>query len=793
MWRIFGGAKRESDLNEELESDIGMEARRLEAEGLSRAQAAIEARRALGSRALVAELTRESWGARWLTALCQDLAFALRSAGRAPAFTAAVVLSLALGIGAATVIFSLADAVYLRPLPYPGPNRLMFVAMRIFHLEFVLSPDYVAWRKDHSAFAGLAAMQFHGGNPATLGGKEPLEVHVSRVSYNFLATLGVQPAIGRNFERSDELPNAPRTALLADALWRNRFGSQRGIVGQNITLDGVAYQAIGVLPRSFIMPMEVRSDILTPLPIPESLSHHDRALATWTVIGRLQPGVTQARALANLKVLFAASKADAPEIFRDDVSVMLEPLQERMAGNARALLLVLAGAVGCLLTIACANVANLLLARWSARSRELAVRAAIGARRNRLVRQLLTETALYCAAGCAAGMALMTAGLRSVVYFAAGSLPRLDEVKIDGRVFAIALAVSLLAMLLFGVLPALRAGRADLQSVLQHASRAGMGGGYRAGRRALVAGEIALSTLLLWGAVLLLQTLWRMEHDRLGFAPDRVIAVSIPLRQSGAPAAARKSLTEEMLTSIRRIPGTLFASWSECTPLTGGSTGTTFTRADRPLPKPWDRGDTVSGCATGPEYFQASGMTLLRGRAFTDADFARPQTLAIVNEALARRYFPGEDPLGHQIGGGPNGAWKTVIGLVADTKNRGLNQPPTPQMFLNDFALYPGSAVAFVVRYAGPEALFTGTVRASLRRIDPSLLANFETLDTAIARIRPGRASTACWWEASPRWPSSWRWLASTECWHLPCRAVRRKSEFVWPSAPAHSACRAWF
>jgi len=328
--------------------------------------------------------------------------------------------------------------VYLRPLPYRAPQELMFVAMRMFGLEMVLSPDYAAWRRDRSAFAELAAMQYHGGNAATLGEREPVEVRTTRVSYNFVPTLGWQPALGRNFDPQEELPNAPRTALLTDALWRKQFRARPEIVGQNIVLDGVTYQVIGVLPTAFVMPMEVATDILTPLPVSPTASHHDRGMATWTVIGRLRAGVTEAQALANLKTLFAASKADAPEIFRNDVSVIMEPLQQRMAGNARTLVLVLAGAVGCLLLIACANVANLLLARWSARTRELAVRAAIGAGRGRLVRQLLTETMVWCAAGTALGMAWMAAGLRAAVYFAAGSLPRLNEVRADGRVFGIA-------------------------------------------------------------------------------------------------------------------------------------------------------------------------------------------------------------------------------------------------------------------------------------------------------------------------------------------------------------------
>jgi predicted permease len=466
----------EPRLREEMEQHMALETEANIRAGMKPEEARRQAVLKFGPVEAIRESYHAEGGLPAIETVLADCRYALRSGRRTPVFGAAVVLSLALGIGTATVIFSLADTVYLRPLPYPAPHELMFVAMRIFQLEMVLSPDYVAWRKDNSAFLQLAAMQFHGGRPATLGGKDPAEVRVTRVSYNFVTALGVQPSMGRNFEQSEELPSAHETALLTDALWRTRFGSRADIVGKNIALDGVSYEVIGVLPHSFVMPLEVQTDVLTPLPISPTINHHDRGLATWTVIGRLRPGVTQAQALANLKLLFATSKADAPEIFRDDVSVMIEPLQQRMAGNARTLLLVLAGAVGCLLMITCANVANLLLARWSARSRELAVRAAIGARRGRLVRQLLTETTLYCVAGSAAGIAIMVLGLRTVVYVGAGSLPRLNEVRADMRVFAIALGVSLLTMLLFGVLPALRAGRVDVQTVLQHASRPGVSG-----------------------------------------------------------------------------------------------------------------------------------------------------------------------------------------------------------------------------------------------------------------------------------------------------------------------------
>lgn len=737
MWRIFGGRRREAELDDELQAHIEIETQRLESEGLSAEDAAREARRTFGSRALIAERTRDSWGARWLTGIRQDLDYGLRTARRAPLFSVVVIVSLALGIAAASVIFSVADTVYLRPLPYRAPDELMFVAMRLFGREMVLSPDYVAWRKDHSAFQELAAMQLQGGRATTLGNEDPIEVRTTRVSYNFVRTLGVELALGRSFEQSEELPNAPKTAILTDGLWRNHFRSRHDITGQKIGLDGVTYEIIGVLPPSFLMPMEAPTDILTPLPVSPTLNYHDRELAAWTVIGRLRPGVTQEEALANIKTFFAASRVDAPEIFRNDVSVMVEPLQKRMAGNARTLLLVLAGAVGCLLMIACANVASLLLARWGARFRELAVRAAIGARRGRIVRQLVTEAALYCAVGSAAAMALMAFGVRAFVYFAKGSLPRLQELRADGRAFWIALGVSLLTMLLFGVLPAARAGRVDIHAVLQSAAQPGESGRYRGARRALVAGEVALSVVLLWGAVLLMQTLWRMQHDHLGFAPEHAMSISIPLRDPNAKAN-RRALTEEMLARIQTIPGTIAASWGECTPLTRPPSGSTFSRSDRPLPKPFDRGNSVNTCPVGPEFFEASGMRVVRGRAFTKADYDHPQTLAIVNQALTRRYFPGENPIGHQIGGWRNGGWKTVIGVVADTKNEGLNQPPAPQMFLNDTALYQGSDMAFVVRFAGAEPLFARAVRAALRQIDPGLLSKIETLDQVIGRMSAG-------------------------------------------------------
>jgi putative ABC transport system permease protein len=445
-------------------------------------------------------------------------------------------------------------------------------------------------------------------------------------------------------------------------------------------------------------------------------------MSAWAVFGRLKSGVTLAEARADLNRLFAASKADAPMIFRSNISPVLQPLQEHRVGNARVLLLVLIGAVGCLLLIACANVANLLLARWAARSRELAVKAAIGASRARLVRQLLTETVLLTTLGCFAAMGFVAVALRAFVHYAAGELPRLSEVTLDARVFGVALIVSLLTVLLFGVLPALRAARADIQSVLQKARRSSISGRYQLLRRSLVAAEIALSLVLLSSAALLLQTLWHMEKDHLGFQPEHLLSITVPLQGMNVANGKRQQFSDEIVSYLQSLPGTEAAAAAECTPVSGGSIGVSFSRSDRPF----------------PDYFKAAATPLVRGRFINEQDFAHPSTVAIINEAAERAYFPGEDPLGKRINGGPQGQWKTVIGIIADTKNQGLNQPAMPEMFINDLALYAGSDLHFIVRNIGDTQPLISGVRAKLQAVAPGAFVKFEAVDQTITEMTAG-------------------------------------------------------
>ncbi|MDR3700025.1 MAG: ABC transporter permease [Candidatus Sulfopaludibacter sp.] len=728
MWRRLFRKPSDADLAEELEAHLAIETKQWMDRGLPREQAELQARRLFGSRALTLEATREVRGIAAFGRFSQDLRYAARVLRRSPAFTAAAVLSLALGIGVSTAIFSIADTIFLRPQPYRDAAQLTWVAIRFpdNNAEFLPSPDYVAWRHDNQAFEQLAATGFNG--TMVLGGPSPAEVRGARVSANFLDAFAITPAAGRSFNTQEELPNGPKAVLLTDHVWRDRFQSRRDILGSSIPLDGQPYTVIGILPPSFAFPLDTRIDLLTTLPVSPTANHRDRSMFTWSVFGRLKPGVTMVEARADLDRLFANTVADFPQLFHADNHPVLESLRDHRAGRIRIAMFLLMGAAAFLLAIACANVANLLLARWSARGRELAVRAAIGAGRGRLARQLFTEIALLIAAGTLVALLLMAVALRAFVHFAAAALPRLSEVTTDFRVFGIALLVSLVTALLFGGLPALRAGRVDPQSVLR---RGAAPVGHRFLRHTLVTVEVALSVILLSGAALLFQTLWHLQNDHLGFQPEHLLTVTIPLRGPDRQPAARNALIVSTLAELRRIPGTEAGALTECTPMSGGSMSITFSRSDRPLPEPFHRGDSISLCGVGPDYFLAAGSRTVQGRFFTDEDFHHLDTLAVINEAAARAYFPGESALGKEILGGRAAAFRTVVGVIADSKNQGLNRPAAPQAFIDNPVLGGAGDLLFLVRGAAPE----GAVARVLRAAHPHLFSKVETLDQAIGQM----------------------------------------------------------
>jgi len=721
--------QEENDIAEELRAHLEIEIAQLMAAGATREQAELEARRKFGSPALVMEVSLDARRFVWLERLWQDVRYAAGILRRSPGFTAAVAFSLALGIGASTAVFSIADTVYLRPLPYSHPEQLAFVGIHFPYMaaEIMPSPDYVAWRRDDQSFQQMAATQ--GAYTMLLSGGDPMEVHVARVSANFLSTFAIAPALGRDFLPSDELPDGALEVLLTDRFWREHFQGRRDIAGRPMILDGQGYTVAGILPARFVFPMDVKVDALTTLHISPNASHRDRTMAALSVYGRLKPGVSLARAQANVETLLRTTSADFPRMFRTGTRPVVQSLQRHRVGNPGLVIRLLIGAVACLLLIACANVANLLLSRWSARSRELAVRAAIGATRGRLVRQLFTETALVTSLGCLLGLVLVAAALRAFVHFSAGELPRLAEVALDGRVLALALAVSVLTSIVFSALPVLRAGRMDIQTVLQQAGRRSVTGGHRMLRRGLVAVEVALSVILLSGAGLLLQSLWRLQRDHLGFLPEHAITITIPAGRVSISATERAALANEILEAVRQIPGTEAGAVTQCTPLYSEAGTRVFARSDRPR---YGIGDNIAICGVGPDYFRAAGTRLIEGRAPAPEDYLHPGTVAVLNEAAVRTYFPGENPLGKQILDPEN--WKTVIGVVADTRNHGLGQPAFPQVFVNDTS--PGSGpfgLMFLARTVADEAALASEVRGELRAHHPGTLAKIESLDQVIS------------------------------------------------------------
>ncbi len=727
----------EEELDEELRLHVELEVERKIAGGMTEAQARRETLREFGALDQMKEDCRDARGLGAIENLLRDARYALRRLRRDWRFTAAAMLMLALGIGATTAVFSIADTVFLRPLPYKNADRLMWVGVQFRGFAFVPSPDYIAWRRDNRTFDALGATQASATTSMLLGGVDPTQVHAGKVSANFLDVFTVKPALGRSFRPEEELPNGPKAALLTDRFWREHFHADRSVVGAPLTLDGKPYTVIGVLPASFSYPIDVEIDLLTTLPIESTAGHRDRVIMTWQVFGRLKANVSMQAARDDLERLFAASKADFPQMFRGDSRLVFQTLQEHRAGNVRTLLFLLMAAAGCLLAIACANVANLLLARWSAWGRELAVRAALGAGRERLAGELLTEILLLVAMSTAAALAIAVAGIRGFVYFAANSLPRLSEASPDIRVFSIALLMSLVTALAFGGLPLLRARGINVQAVLQKAARTGISGGQRHLRRALVAVEVGLSVILLAGAALLLETLWHMQHDHLGFLPEHLVTISVPLPSGLVDAVQRKMLIEEILNLVRRTPGTEAIAQTQCTPLFMGVGSSTFTRSDRPKPEAFHLGDGIGICAAGEGYLDAVGAQLKRGRFFQSTD--APGTAAVINETAARKYFPGEDPLGKQILGNVGmGPWKTVVGVVGDTKNQGLNMPALPHALLND-DLGPGEEesgpLLFVVRTVAGEAEVARVLREEMRANHPGLFVRFQTLDEAIEEL----------------------------------------------------------
>ncbi len=658
----------------------------------------------------------------YLGELAHDAAFACRQLRKQPGFSLLAILTLALGIGGATSIFSALYAVVLRPLPLADPGRLYAVGETFQgQLGPMSAGIYVDAASGTSAFAGLAAEQHFSFNLAE--GAAPERVGGGRVTANFFDVMGAKPALGRVFTPEEDTPGNDRVVVLSHRLWQRRFGGAP-MIGREIRMNGAPYTVVGVMPRSFDLTSD-SEELWTPVAFaPERRAMHDEHYLS--VFGRLKPAATPQRAMAELDAVAQRLRRDFPKDALH-LEFAMEPFLDNFVGAYRSRLLVLMAAVAGVLLIACSNVANLLLARGAARGREVAIRAAIGAGRGRIVRQLLTESAVLGVLAAAAGLTLSHAAIRAVVAWSPPGVPRLDQAQVDGVALAFTIFVALISSVLAALVPAIRLARRGVQSGLHEGRRGSAGGGVRDRlRTGLIAGEVGLSLVLLVGAGLLIRSAIAMQRVNPGFDPTGVFAARFSLpEQTYAEPAHELATLQQISEASRQIPGVAAAAVTSYAALGsgGGSNGL--------VPEGWDadrRVDSVLRLVT-PGFFDVMRVPIVQGRRFDENDRAATQRVMIISETLARRAFPGQNPIGKRINcceASPEGAMKTVVGVAGDIRSRGPATGPYPEFYLPLPQAPPESWNWFrtyyvVARAAGDARRLESAMRAMMQRIDPDV------------------------------------------------------------------------
>ncbi len=652
-----------------------------------------------------------------LDAVRQDLRYALRQLRSHPGFAAVVLLTLGLGIGANTAMFSVVDAVLLRPLPYPEANRLVLLQGHKEGIgnESASVPDFLDWKAQSRSFSGMTAFAGASLNLAGSEGRPPERLIAARVTSDFFRTLGVGPSPGRGFTREEDRAGAGKVVVLGRSLWKDRFGGDPDVIGRAVTLNGEPYTVVGIAAPGFQFPSWAQA--WTPVAPQPGSPGQGRRSDFLGVVGRLAPGVTLRTARAEMTAIGRRLERQYPAT-NTGWSVAVTSLRERIVGDVRPALLVLLGAVGLVLLIACANVANLLLARGAARGRELALRSALGARRGRLIGQLLAESLVLSLLGAALGVLLAYWGTRALVGLDPGALPRLGEVRIDGLVLLFALGAAVLTAAVFGLAPALRLARPDLRRALVEGGRSsGMrGGGFL--DRGLVAGQVAVALVLLVGAGLLIRSFARLEGVDPGFRARGVLTARVSLPESRYPDDPRmREFWNGLLARLGKLPGVTAAGATSDLPLQSGSY-LSFRIEGRPAPGPDVVQDAVV-CAEGGDYFRSLGISLVRGRLPDARDGPEGRPVAVVDRAMARRYWGHDDPIGDRISFDGT-RWYTIVGIVGDVRTESLDRPGYPHAYLS-YRQSPRHGMALTLRTDGDPAALAGPVRAAVGDIDPTL------------------------------------------------------------------------
>ncbi|HUG40083.1 MAG TPA: ABC transporter permease [Longimicrobiales bacterium] len=737
------GRQVERDVSEEIGFHLGSRVDDLMAAGLGRAEAE---RRAMGEfgdvaaaeRALRRESARRERRARrteWVRELGRDIAFGWRTLRTSPGFTAAAVITLALGIGATTAIFGGVHAVLLRPLPYPAPDRLVKVwetSPEGATTNVVSSGNYMDWREQTTSFSALGAHSWLFGMTLT-GEDDPVRLRVVRITPSALDALGAGAVAGRTFVGAEGEPGGEAVAMISHRLWRGRFGGEPGIVGATVTLDGQPHTLVGVMPPSFDYP-DPEVDVWRALRFGVA-DREQRRSHQWNVIGRLADDVPLERARAEMDAV-AGRLAQAHPQHMTDWGVNVVPLRADMVGEVRGLLWVLLGVVGVVLLLTCVNLANLLLARATARDREMAVRGALGAARRRLVRQLLVESLLLGVLGGGLALAVLVVGLDGLVALAPPDIPLLDDIRVDPVVLAFAAGTTLLATLLFGLVPALRATAAAPGRALR-SSRGSDGPGHGRLRAVLLVTEVALAVVLVVGAGLLLRSMTRLNAVDPGLDLENVLTavVDIPWSEYGT-SEEQVAFYRALLDRVRAMPGVVAAAGTTEPPIIGYANTFSYEIEGRPASTPTGREDDERLAAVTPDYFRTLRIPILEGRAIASTDRADRTPVMVISESLARKQWPGGDALGQRIRFSADGSWFEIIGVAGDARMDGLDRPAPPVLYMAQ-AQKPWGWLTWLVLTVRTEAEPTAlapAIRDELQALDAAVLPErVATLDQLYA------------------------------------------------------------
>lgn len=662
-----------------------------------------------------------------ITTLLQDVRYGIRMLVRNPGFTIVAVLALTLGIAADSAIFSVVNAVLLRPLPYDESEKLIFLSERSQVLEgmSVAYPNFLDWREQNNAFESIGVYRRQSYN--LTGSGEPERLNAGQVSADLFTVLRVNAALGRVFTNDEDKPGATPVVVLSHGLWKRRLGGDPNIIGQTLTLDGRSFTVIGIMPADFLFPS--RAEMWTPVgqqakdPGWENRGNHPGLYA----MARLKPGVTVQQARDDMEIVTANLERQYPDSNTGNRAT-LTPALENVVRDIRPALLVLLSAVGFVLLIACANVANLLLARATNRQKEIAIRTALGASRMRIIRQLLTESMLLSFAGGVLGLVLAQAGVKLIIAISPNSIPRVAEIGLDPRVVIFTFAVSVLTGMIFGLAPALQASKPDLNETLKDAGR-GSTGRRHILRSGLVISEVALTLVLLIGAGLMIRSFYHLQRVDPGFAADNLLTfnVALPSKKYAEPRQ-QVNFYQQLLQNLRALPGVQSAGMATGLPLGNNGWQSSFWIEGRPQPAQGQRPLTEVAFIS-PEYFDTMRMTLLSGRNFTEHDVKAPAppatpprpftapTVTIIDEEFARRYWPDEDPLGQQISFW--GGKVTVVGVVRRVKMEGVSTDSNRVQSYYPYLQNPGNSMSIVLRTAGDPAGFSNVVRQQVLAIDP--------------------------------------------------------------------------